>query len=41
MTQHGDARVLLQILHHHILHQLGCDRLTFAIDGALRHDDNV
>lgn len=41
MTQHSDASVLLQLVHNYFLHQLGGDRLSFAVYRALGHDYNV
>lgn len=41
MTQHRDARVLLQVLHHHVLHELGGDGFTLAVYRPFSYDDDV
>lgn len=41
VTQHGNTGILLQVINHHLLHQLGGDRLTFAVDRTLGHNDNI
>ena len=41
MAQHGDATVLFEPVHNHVLHLLRRDGLAGAVDRALRHDHNV
>lgn len=41
VPEYGDARVLLQVVYHDFLHQLGGNRLAFAVDRSLGYDDNV
>lgn len=41
VTEHGDARVLLQVVYHHLLHQLSGDRLALAVDRPFGDDDDV
>lgn len=41
MAQHRDARVLVDLLDDGGTHLLRTDWIALAIDGALRHDDDV
>lgn len=41
VTEHGDPRVLVQFLHHHLTHFFGGDRLALSVNGALGHDNDV
>lgn len=41
VTQHGDARVLVDFLDHRGAHHFRTDRIALAIDRSLRYDDDV